>query len=67
MNKNKRLQKAIDDKGLRKNCLAKRVGVTPQALSSWLSGKHKPTNLLTKKALAEVLGVDVFADDNGYE
>ena len=67
MPKNERLEQAIYNKGLRQDRLAEMVGVTPQTITSWVSGKHKPTSVLIKKALAEVLGVDVFAEDTPDE
>ncbi|OHR74018.1 transcriptional regulator [Bacillus sp. HMSC76G11] len=30
----------IDSKGLRKNFIAKKLGVTPQTLSGWIHNKH---------------------------
>ena len=58
----------IKGKGIKKTYLAKRLGVTNQTISNWLSGYSKP-NLSMAKKLSELLEVtieDIFFghDDN---
>ena len=54
----------IKEKGIKKKYLAKKLGITSQTMSNWLSGYSMP-NLLMAKRLSEMLGVsieDIFFD-----
>ena len=56
----------IKEKGIKKKYLAKKLGITSQTMSNWLSGYSMP-NLLMAKRLSEMLGVsieDIFFDAN---
>lgn len=54
----RRIAKAREDKGLNQSELARRLGVTPQSVQAWESGKNLPRyKKLT--SIADVLGVSV--------
>jgi len=58
----------IKNKGIKKIYLAKKLGVTNQTISNWLSGYSRP-NLLMANKLSEMLGVtieDIFFDNKIY-
>lgn len=52
----KRLQEVRESRGLSQSALAKRVGVTQQAIAQYESGKRTPTGDVLVR-LAQVLGV----------
>jgi len=56
----------IKEKGIKKGYLAKRLGVTNQTMSNWLSGYSMPNLLMAKKlsAMLEVTIEDIFFDNN---
>lgn len=54
----RRIAKAREDKGLNQSELARRLGVTPQSVQAWESGKNVPRNQKLS-SIAEVLGVSV--------
>ena len=64
--KNKRLADAIKASGLLKRAIADRVGVSTATLGQWINHAVKPQKVYRHK-LAEVLGVDVFAEDTPDE
>ena len=49
-----KLGKLIEDKGLKKSYIARKVGISPGLLSKYLSGERKP-KLDTAKKLADIL------------
>lgn len=52
----KRLQKALDEAGLKPYQLADKSGVSQASISQYLNGSHKPSNISSGK-MAEVLNV----------
>ena len=59
-----KLGKLIEDKGLKKSYIARKVGISPGLLSKYLSGERKP-KLDTAKKLADILECsieDIFFD-----
>lgn len=60
------LNSIIKEKGIKKGYLAKRLGVTNQTMSNWLSGYSMPNLLMAKKlsAMLEVTIEDIFFDNN---
>jgi transcriptional regulator with XRE-family HTH domain len=55
VNRGERFRNAREQAGMTQEDLARAVGVTPQAVSSWESGKVAPRNG-TVRAVAAVLG-----------
>ena len=49
-----KLGKLIEDKGLKKSYIARKIGISPGLLSKYLSGERKP-KLNTAKKLADIL------------
>ena len=49
-----KLGKLIEDKGLKKSYIARKIGISPGLLSKYLSGERKP-KLDTAKKLADIL------------
>ena len=49
-----KLEKIIEDKGLKKSYVARKIGISPGLLSKYLSGERKP-KLDTAKKLADIL------------
>ena len=59
-----KLGKLIEDKGLKKSYIARKIGISPGLLSKCLSGERKP-KLDTAKKLADILKCsieDIFFD-----
>lgn len=64
--KNKKLADAIKASGLLKRAIADRVGVATTTVGGWVNHGTIPQRVLRQK-LAEVLGVDVFAEGGSDE
>ena len=64
MPKNERLEQAINNWKRSRNTLAEAIGVNPASITNWVRYGVVPLKPHRVK-LAEVLGVDVFAEDNG--
>lgn len=62
-----RLEEIIKEKGLRKDFIAHKIGISPGLLSKYLSGERKP-KLNTAKKLADLLELSIeeifFDKDN---
>ena len=48
------LKEIIEDRGLRQECIAKRVGVDPSVMSLWVNNKRQPNGIHLVK-LAKVI------------
>lgn len=55
----RRLQDALDRKGLTATELAKKSGVSKASISQYINGSHAPSNISSAK-MAEVLGVNAL-------
>ena len=55
----RRLQDALDRKGMTAAELAKKSGVSKSSISQYLNGSHAPSNISSAK-MAEVLGVNAL-------
>lgn len=55
----RRLQNALDRKGITAAELAKRSGVSKASISQYLNGSHAPSNISSAK-MADVLGVNAL-------
>ncbi len=55
----RRLQDALDRKGITATELAKKSGVSKASISQYLNGSHAPSNISSAK-MAEVLGVNAL-------
>lgn len=55
----RRLQEALDRKGMTPAELAKKSGVSKSSISQYVNGSHAPSNISSAK-MAEVLGVNAL-------
>lgn len=61
-----KLEKVIEEKGLKKAYVARKAGISPGLLSKYLSGERKP-KLNTAKKLADLLELsieEIFFEEN---
>lgn len=57
MNNLNKLNKIIENSGLKKQFIAKKVGVTKQTISNWVLGKYLP-NVIQAQKLSKILGLN---------
>ena len=53
-----KLNKLIEEKGFRKDFIARKIGISPGLLSKYISGERKP-KLDTAKKLSEILDCSI--------